>query len=97
MGDWKRDWGWDSFPSPFLLHFTAKHLSCGPMKYQILSINHDNRSVTVSYKDQHAEITFHECGEVDVDSDEMQLEDIQELHTLACEDEQLSNIFPCED
>jgi hypothetical protein len=67
------------------------------MKYNIININEEERTILVSFKHQQAKITFHECGEVDVDSDEMQLEDVQELHMLACEDEQLSNIFPCED
>jgi hypothetical protein len=67
------------------------------MKYNIIDINEEERTILVSFKHQQAKITFHECGEVDVESSTLLLEEIQELHMLACEDEQLGNIFPCED
>jgi hypothetical protein len=66
------------------------------MKYNIIDINHDKRTVLVSFKHQQAKIIFHECEEVDVESATLPLEDVQELHMLACEDEHLSNIFCCE-
>lgn len=67
------------------------------MKYNIININEEERTVLVSFKHQPAKITFHECGEVDVESSTLLLEEIQELQMLACEDEQLGYIFPCED
>lgn len=79
------------------LHISAKHLLCSPMKYNIISINEEERTVLVTFKQQQAKITFHECGEVDVESSTLFLEEIQELQMLACEDEQLGHIFPCED
>lgn len=79
------------------LHIAAKHPSCGCMKYQIISINKQERTAKVMYKDQEATITFHECGEVDVDSDHLELEDIQDIQDMAIFDEELAKVFPCED
>jgi len=67
------------------------------MKYNIIEINANERTVRVSFNQQEAKIIFYEGGEVDVESDTLQLEEIQELQMEACLDEHLSNLFPCED
>ena len=63
----------------------------------IINVDVENGTAEVEFKGQHAVITFHECGEVDVEGAGMSLEDVQELHMLACEDERLNELFPCED
>ena len=67
------------------------------MNYEIISINEQERTAIINYKGNEAKIIFHHGGEVDVESETMELEDVQDVHMMACEDETFNEVFPCED
>ena len=63
-------------------------------KYIIINVDVENGTAEVEYKGLRAVITFHECGEVDVEGSGMSLEMLQEVHMMACGDEELFEVFP---